>query len=334
MKKNYNMSLLRGLSICICAIIWSLDSFAIEIEDINIRNPYIMPWDGKYLMYSTSDTLNAEGKTIGGVMVYESINLKSWSSPRKVLTLPEDNFINGSIWAPEVHEYKGKFYLFATINSDLEWARTLSGYPPKVFRFTQIFCADSPLGPFKPLGKGPVTRTDRMVLDGTLWVEDNVPYMVYCHEWVQICDGGVEIIQLSDDLSQRVSEPVRLFNASAAKWVTPVPLPEESTPGYVTDGCFIYRTQQGKLLMIWSSFSNGNYAIGIAESVSGSVLGPWKQQDKPLFEKNGGHGMIFKTFDGKLCLVLHQPNGPTGCERPHVYELIDTGNSLKLKNEL
>jgi hypothetical protein len=28
-----------------------------------------------------------------------------------------------------------------------------------------------------------------MALDGTLWVEDGVPYMIFCHEWIQITDG-------------------------------------------------------------------------------------------------------------------------------------------------
>ncbi len=86
--------------------------------------------------------------------------------------------------------------------------------------------------------------------------------------------------------------------------------------------------------MIWSSFMHGEYAIGIAESMTGKVTGPWKQQPEPLFTKHGGHGMIFKTFDGRLCLTFHQPNSPSGKERAHIFELEDTGDSLKLKQEL
>lgn len=82
--------------------------------------------------------------------------------------------------------------------------------------------------------------------------------------------------------------------------------------------------------MIWSSFSNGDYAIGIAESVTGSVKGPWRQHDKPLFEKNGGHGMIFKSLDGSLKLILHQPNSPLGAERAKIFDINDNGDTLKL----
>ena len=45
---------------------------------------------------------------------------------------------------------------------------------------------------------------------------------------------------------------------------------------YVTDGCFLYATKTGKLLLIWSNFGNEGYAVGIAESTTGKILGPWK----------------------------------------------------------
>ena len=142
----------------------------------------------------------------------------------------------------------------------------------------------------------------------------------------------MELVELKPDLSGTVGQPIRLFCASAAEWSTGS-LREDGTRTYVTDGCFLYRTQTGKLLMIWSSFKNGEYAIGIAESMAGEVFGPWKQQKEPLFDKHGGHGMIFKTFEGELRLVLHSPNGG-GLERAHLFELEDCGDTLKLKGEV
>ena len=40
--------------------------------------------------------------------------------------------------------------------------------------------------------------------------------------------------------------------------------------------------------------------------------------------------MIFKTFEGKLRLVLHWLDGG-GLERVHLFELEDCGDTLKLK---
>jgi len=41
---------------------------------------------------------------------------------------------------------------------------------------------------------------DRMAFDGTLWVEEGQPYMIYCHEWVQVEDGTMELVELAPDL--------------------------------------------------------------------------------------------------------------------------------------
>ena len=308
---------------------------AIDIKDINIRDPFILPVadEGVYYMYCTSTVADSNGQPRGGVAAYKSKDLRNWEGPVQVCTIPDNNMLTGTIWAPEVHFYNGKYYLFATINSDIEWRKAEPDHPKYLFRGTQIFHADSPEGPFEAFSPETHTPADWMALDGTLWVENGKPYMVFCHEWVQTDDGTMDVVALEDDLSAPKGSPTRLFNASAAPWAQPICNDRNNNQCYVTDGCFLYRTKTGKLLMIWSSFTNGNnYAIGIAESTTGSVLGPWRQQEKPLFTTNGGHGMIFKRFDGQPCIVLHQPNSPQKAERARIFEIDDLGTTLNLRN--
>lgn len=308
----------------------------LTLNDINIRDPYIMPVEkeGVYYMYCSS-SVKSDGRLYGGVAAYKSKDLMNWEGPVQVFEVPQDNFLTGAVWAPEVHEYKGKYYLFATLNSDIIWKAAPSGKVPYTHRATQIFRADKPEGPFLAFEKKqPHTPMGHMCLDGTLWVEDKVPYMIYCHEWVEVKDGEMCLVPLKKDLSEPAGQPVRLFCASAASWSTGSNAANPADKTYVTDGCFLYKTKDGKLLMIWSSFKNGSYAIGIAESVTGKVHGPWRQQKDLLFDSHGGHGMIFRHFDGRLCLVFHAPNSPGGSERAHIYELEDVGTSLRLKQEL
>ena len=302
------------------------------IQDINIRDPYILPdaKNGVYYMYQSS-SVQENGKWYGGVVAWKSRDLKSWEGPIRVFDVPRDNWITGGVWAPEVHKYKGKYYLFATINSDVRWKATRPGFPAYNHRATQIFWSKSPEGPFLPFeNKHPHTPLDEMCLDGTLWVENGKPYMIYCHEWVETVDGEMDLVELKKDLSATVGEHQRLFCASAAEWSTGG---GGAVKTYVTDGCFLYRTKTGKLLMLWSSFYNGPYAVGIAESDTGKVIGPWRQQKEPLFV-NGGHSMVFQDLEGRLCLVLHSPNSPGGKERAHIYELEDLGHTLKIKGEI
>lgn len=303
----------------------------IHIEDLNVRDPYIVADQDtrQYYLYKSQRIDTKEGQK-SGVVAYKSKDLKHWEGPYTVFVTPDDNWITGTIWAPEVHRYQGRYYLFATLNSDIEWKAKRAGWPPYTFRGTQIFHADSPMGPFLPFeDKTPHTPMDRMALDGTLWVENGRPYMVYCHEWVEIVDGSMVLVELAPDLSSAVGDSQTLFHASSASWSTGNKH-EDGTVTYVTDGCFLYRTKTGKLLMVWSSFKNGKYAIGQAVSATGKVAGPWRQQEGLLFEDHGGHGMIFETFEGQLMLTFHQPNSPGGAERAVIYELSDEGDELRV----
>jgi len=286
--------------------------------DIPSRDPFILADSetGTYYWYSSG---------YGVVRVRKSRDLKLWTERKEVLTISPDNWANGEIWAAEVHKYNGRYYIFATVNSSAEIK--ISGLPngrTSTYRAMQIFHSDSPEGPFQSFSNQPHLPPNLLTLDGTLWVEDGIPYMVYCHEWLQVVDGTMNVIQLKPDLSATVGQPSILFKASSAPWKS----------SHVTDGPFLYRTKTGKLLMIWSSGSTKGYAVGIAESATGKISGPWTHQPQLLYDNDGGHGSIFKTFDGKLRLVIHQPNGPRGAERARFFELNDMGNTLTLGGEM
>lgn len=81
--------------------------------------------------------------------------------------------------------------------------------------------------------------------------------------------------------------------------------------------------------MLWSSFSAGGYTTGIARSTSGGILGPWEQQPAPLYAGDGGHCMVFRSFDGQLFLALHRPNA-TPDERPQFIPLRESETSLEI----
>lgn len=316
---NFASVMKKAASIIILMLLaTALHAQSLTLRDIYIRDPFILVDNGTYYMYASSSVGGA-----GGVAVFTSKDLDRWTEKVQVMTLPEENWSRGTVWAPEVHKYKGKYYLFATINEPTNWKMSREDWPDYMYRATQIFRSDSPMGPFVATSAMPQTPIDYMALDGTLFIEDGEPYMVFCHEWVQIVDGTVEYIKLDRKLSKAVSSPVRMFNGSSCV------VAEPDNSNYVTDGCFMYRTRTGKLLMIWASFGPDGYAECIAESLTGKLAGPWRQQSEPLFKQDGGHAMIFTDLEGKLRLVLHSPNGG-GMERARLFTLEDTGDSLRI----
>jgi beta-xylosidase len=168
-----------------------------------------------------------------------------------------------------------------------------------------------------------------MTLDGTLYVdEDNKPWMVYCHEWIQVIDGTFEAIPLTSDLSSAAGEPQHLFKASDAPWINTERKPDVKPSVYVSDGCQLYRTKAGHLVMLWSSYNKEGYVQTMARSRSGKLEGPWEQLD-PLVVGDSGHGMLFKTFEGDWMLILHHPFS-TPESRAKIYEVEETEDRFKV----
>ena len=282
-------------------------------EEIRIRDPYILPYNGKYYLYGTGIPQKDDINIGRQFWCYISENLEEWSEPILCFDAPNDFWAEKNFWAPEVHIYKGRFYMFATFYADGK------------FRVTQALVADKPQGPYQVWSK-PLTPLDWMSLDGTLYVEDSIPYLVFCHEWLQVGDGEIALIPLKEDLSGPSGEAKILFFASESGWAHSINVGEKE--GIVTDGPWLVKSED-ELLMFWSSFHCGSYAVGMAVSESGTIVGPWKHLDSLLFEKNGGHGMMFKAYDGKLYFVLHQPNN-SPLERPCFFEIQKTDKGYQL----
>ena len=276
-----------------------------ELKDINIRDPFILTHDGKYYMYGTRavHTWTDEIKDGYGFDVYESADLVEWSGPKSIFENSEGFWGEFQFWAPEVHEYKGRFYLLATF---------CNRQRP---RGTAILVCDTPNGTFKEHSVGTVTPDDWSALDGTLYVEGETPYMVFCHEWTQIKNGEVCAVELSKDLKEPVGAPFTMFKATDAG----DSVKEVDKDCYVTDGPFLMRVD-GELICLWSSYGKDGYLEAIAQSSNGKIRGEWTVNDKLLFEKDGGHGMVFENLAGELCFTYHSPN-ETPFERPCIRKI-------------
>ena len=286
-----------------------------KLSDIHLRDPFILVDGGLYYMYGSKGSAAFGPAT--GLDVFVSEDLENWSLPHEVLHRPDGFWADRDFWAPEVHLYNGKYYMLVSMKAE------------GVCRGTVIFKADNPKGPFLPYSDGPVTPRDWECLDGTLYIEDGVPYMVFCHEWVQTKDGEMCAVRLSADLKKAEGEPLLLFKASSFPAVASV----KDEGNFVTDGPFLLRLESGKLLMLWSSYIDRSYPCYceiVSYSESGKIKGPWRHEEKPLFDGNGGHGMVFKTKEQDPFFVMHQPNNMPN-ERPVLFALTETEENLSKK---
>ncbi|WP_322907091.1 glycoside hydrolase family 43 protein [Paenibacillus campi] len=316
-----------------------------RLEHIPAHDPFVLADANTqtYYLY-TGGMPDLHGMDRYGVLLYKSNDLERWAGPYIVFEIPDTSWAHPQhgAWAPEVHAYKGRYYLFVTLHHE---GRSLEGEPiqgyTKHWRSTVIAVSDTPEGPFELLHEEhPLLPETMMTLDGTLYIdEQQQPWLVYCHEWVQTIDGTIEAIRLQEDLSAVVGEPITLFSGSAAPWLSSISARQATTATesaqlqpepqvYVTDGCQLYRTSGGTLMMLWSSYEHGSYVQTIARSISGKLAGPWEQLD-PLVRDDSGHGMLFRTFDGRWKLILHRPfRIPES--RCWLFEVEDVGDRFRL----
>lgn len=292
-------------------------------EDINIRDPFVLVDDGKYYLYGTRSA-TCWGPA-DGFDCYISDDLENFDGPIEIFHRPSDFFATSNFWAPECYKIDGNFYLLTTFGGE------------NIKQGIYLLKSSSPTGPFE-LCSNRLTPENWCCIDGTLYFENDRPYLVFSHSFEDAldatgnADGDFCMIELSKDLTSAVSEPVTLFNAKSAPWSHPFPFAKQEFgydgECYFSDGPSLIKI--GEILYTTcSSWGENGYAVGVVVSESGSINGPWHHIETPLYPENGGHGMFFKDLDGQLIFTLHYPNDKYA-ERPQFYKVKNIDGNLAL----
>lgn len=294
----------------------------VPLDSIVLSDPFILA-DANTKTYYMTGT---------GGMLWKSQDLKFWDGPYHVAKTDSTSWMGPRpmIWAAEIHRYKNKYYYFATFTNRAVTIDTVKGNAIER-RACHVLVSDQPDGPYVPMQDATYLPADQPTLDGTLWIDtDGKPYMVYCYEWLQNWNGTIEKIQLKPDLSGSIGESKLLFRASESPWSREKDENGKDKPNKVTDGPYLFKTGTGRLGMIWTSWVYDVYTQGVAYSTSGTLDGPWVQEERPITPPNFGHGMLFHTLDGKLLMSIHSHRSVNGrtIRHPHLFEVDISGDKL------
>ena len=284
-----------------------------KLEDIAIRDPFILA-DKRTQKYYLYGTFYPDGNM--GFWAYESKDMKDWKGPVQIFKPGKDFWADQDFWAPEIYFIKDSYYMVATFKSENRC------------RSCQILKAENPLGPYTPYSDI-LTPKGWEALDGTLGFEDGHPFLIFSHEWLQIKDGTICSIRLSDDLKHSIGEATTLFKASNASW--------SGRPNWnkndvrVTDGPFIYRGE-GRNALLWSTYNPDGYTIGVAYPQGSFVKPDYVFDSKPLPIKDSGHGMVFKSFSGESYLIVHrEKDGNSSFEHALIFNISINQGGISLK---
>ena len=298
----------------------------VPLDSIVLSDPCILP-DRATMTYYMTGT---------GGKLWKSKDLRYWDGPYTVAETDPASWMGPEpmIWAAELHPYKGKYYYFATFtNPDVKIGSFRGNEIER--RACHVLVSDKAEGPYRPMEDKTYLPAEKPTLDGTLWVDtDGKPYMVYCYEWLQTWDGTIEKIELKPDLSGSMGEGQLLFRASDSPWSREV-IDGDTVASKVTDGPYLFRTQTGRLGMIWTSWIYDVYTQGVAYSESGTLDGPWVQKEQPITPPNFGHGMLFRTFDGQLLMSVHSHKDINSHFHrvPHLFKVDDSGDKIVVEEE-
>lgn len=249
---------------------------------IYFADPTIFAYNKKFYLYGT-----VEKNARQGYLVYISSDLSNWKLSDKnngYALKKEDAFGSNGFWAPQVFQYRGKFYMAYTANENIAIAR-----------------ADHPAGPFtqtdKQALKAPVKQIDPFV-----FIDDDGKKYLY---HVRLINGNrIFVAEMTDDFSSIKEETLKECISATDTWEnTNTGWPVAEGPSVIKHGNIYY------LFYSANDFRNPNYAVGYATSTS--PLGPWTKfagnpvLSKPMIAQNGtGHGDFF-TYRKQLYYVFH-----------------------------
>ena len=263
-----------------------------------LADPYVLTWKGMYYAYGTTKE--------EGFRVAVSDDLAHWKmvkgfSHDGFVFAKGDGFGTCDFWAPEVHVYKGRFYLFYSANC-----------------CCCVAVADSPFGPFRNSKKEPLfVRPGGQAIDNSLFVDEaGTPWMPFSD------NERLAFVRLTPDLMSVVSN----------SWFLAFDQPKDDWQKGTEEGASVVCVG-GKYAVLFSgdACQSQDYAVGVG--VADKMSGPWTRISGYRFLHRAGgltgtgHGSPFQLCDGSWRYVFHAHETPTimGRRRTYVVPILFNG---------
>ncbi|HUC82131.1 MAG TPA: glycoside hydrolase family 43 protein [Flavisolibacter sp.] len=313
--------------------------------NVQFGDPYVLYTNGTYYMYGTG------GGAKEGFATYSSTDLVNWKPEGQVYFANNKNGWSDStspwgraLWAPEVYEAGGKYYLFYSAQWKDNPAKEVEN-----FRIG-VAVADGPTGPFIDMHDKPVFDPGYPVIDANVFFDESGKVYLYysrvaykhpveteISKWAkkkgwfnEIEESWVYGVEMKPDFSGVIGEPVLLLrppvsmNDKQAEWESRSVTSKEVARRW-TEGSVTFKKGDTYYIMYSANYFGGkNYAVGYATSKT--PLGPFKKAaNNPVLQKNvekggivtgTGHNSITYSPDGKeMFCVYHGRTAATGDER-------------------
>ena len=268
----------------------------------NIGDPFVLNHNGTYYMYCTSNSNK-------GFYYWTSKDLVNWEKQGLALSNTTPSvFGTNRFWAPEVVNYKGKFYMTYS-----------AGDSSGVMKLC-LAVSDSPEGPFKSY-QSPWYEHKLSHIDATIFSDGKTAYAYFVRDCsTNIINGRhtsqIFVVQLSDDLKTFITEP-KLVITPDQGWE------DINKTSLWNEGPFVLKHEDTYYITYSANGYNTNeYCVGYA--TADNPLEPWKKAaENPILKANldigvsgPGHNSFAYSPDGnELFMIYHAhtfPDKPSG----------------------
>ena len=268
-------------------------AYYINPLEASAADPQIIKHGDTYYLYSTGGTT---------LSVRSSTNLSTWEDKKTIFRLSDTTWGVDRCWAPEVHEYKGKFYLF------------FCGRDSKQIFHGSVAVSDTPDGEFVPITSEPLLNFSYSVIDLSFFEDDDGrTYIFYSKDCStnKINGKGVSQsygVEVSNDFTTLIGDPV-LISTPTEAW--------EKVSGSTTwnEGPVVFK-ENGKYYLLYSAnyYESKDYSVGYC--VSDTPLAFYeKPKNGCILKGNGetitgsGHCNILRIED-EIYLTYHSHTKP------------------------
>ena len=262
-------------------------------------DPWVMQWNGMYYLTRS----NGNSVWIDRATNLEEIHSSTPESESvRVWTAPTGTMYSGQIWAPELHQINGKWYIYVAASDG-----TNANHRMHVLERD----AADPFGAF--IYKGKIApATDRWAIDGTIFEWQGAMYFVWSG-WPGSTDGQQNLYIAQMDTPWSLSTNRVLLSSPQYSW--------EKNGLPINEGPEIL-IHDGELHIIYSAsgYWTNQYSLGrLTHNGAGSLLSAatWTKASLPVFAATSqvtgpGHASFTKSPDGREdWIVYHAHANPT-----------------------
>lgn len=278
---------------------------------LRVADPCVSIYDSSYYLSASTAT---------GLESWKSDDLQTWEKVGPIVIFPEDDPLKSCIWASEVHNFGGKYYL------------TYSGLNPETSTLdTNLGVGETPFGPFTLIASPLIHLEGKNAIDANIFVDDDGSAYLYFSENGSSSEyaayGALRQARLKPDFSGIEGE-IMPVNEEYPDWEL------LSVPRGVrcNEGATVFK-HDGIYYMTYSANEThmGDYGVGV--QTAPTPLGPWTKADYnpilysspkdgplsegglPVIDSPGHNGIIFGK-DGEPEWIIYHRHAPEVSDYP------------------